>query len=220
MATLATLRTKVRRKLDETSADFWSDNDIDDYLNQAYYYYWNWAIQAQYRQCLQSTTLNITAGTAEVALPSDFIKIRLLEKVASDRTIPLRFNERYEEQNATSGVGTSTETVFSYSFVGSNIVLQPTPQVTETGGLKITYFYQPTELSDDADTPDLDDFHDNLLIQYAVVQAKEKEEAIGNGGTDLAPFVMTLTKLEQSFKEIIETDSIQRFYAKPFYTYS
>ena len=39
-STLAQLRTRVREKVDEDTAAFWSDTVINSQLNEAYRYYW------------------------------------------------------------------------------------------------------------------------------------------------------------------------------------
>ena len=212
---LQTIRTKARQKLDETSAKFWSDDELNNYINQGYYFYWNQAIREQYFLTLKATTLDIVAGTAEIALPSDYLQARLVEKVFTDRTVPLQYQERFMESNGTS-TGLTNRTLFTYAYVGSNLVLQPTPQTSETGGIKLTYFYRPALLSDDTDEPVIDPFYQDLLVLYCVVEAKQKEEAIANTGADLAPFVMTLRNLEQSYKEMIEQSTIQPSYVRPY----
>ena len=174
MTTLSTLRARIRRKLDEESAGFWSDAELDDYINEGYLEFWKQAVQGQYYKTQKTSLLNTVSGTAEISLPSDFLKFRLVEKVLPDRTVPLEYRSRFEQTNRTSGYGSTAYSLYTYDVIGSNLVLEPTPQVSETGGIKATYFYTPTRLSADSDEHDLGSIHDALLVAYACVQAKEK----------------------------------------------
>jgi len=215
----STIITRARLKLDEASAKFWTDAELLNYINKGYYYYWQWMIQAQHPLTLKPTTLDTTAGTATVALPSDFIAVRLLEYVYSDRTEPLVYRERYDEASYTNLSSADNTSVYTYRIEGSNLVLEPTPQTTTTSGiLKMIYYYLPDELGT-GDTPTIPAMYHNLLIDYCVVQGKRKEEAEGGGGTDIGVFMRDLMESEQSFKEMIERSSYQRIYVQHFGSY-
>ena len=217
---LDTIKTKARRKLDETTAAFWEDDDLTDFVNDSYYYYWLWMIQAAHPITLKETTHNIVASTAEIALPSDWVESRLVERVYDNYTIPLWWNERFEEGNWTAGV--SSTGVEGYSprirFVGANLVIEPTPSSSITGGIKHTYFYTPTELSTGTDTPTgpLGSQYAPMIIERVMLLAKEKEEAVGRTGVDMMPTSQILQQWEQKFKESIELPISHRNYVKPF----
>lgn len=171
-------------------------------------------IQGQHPSCLKNTTLNIVASTATVALPTDFVSIRLLERNYSDRTVPLKYNERYDETSYKTTANSTGR--YSYRIEGSNIVLEPTPQSSETSGLKITYFYVPDELSADGNSPSIPTLYHNILVESCCVQAKRKEESEGGGGTDIGSFLADLKEQEQLFKEMIERSTLQRVFVQPF----
>lgn len=213
------MRTRLRRKLDETSEDYWTDDELTDYINEAYYYYWQWLLNARDNRALKSTTLNIVADTAEIALPSDFISARLIEKVEDNSTYPIEWFERFDEPNYTGGVSyTGYYSGFTIRFVGTDLVLEPTPNTSETGGIKLTYYFLPAELSDDSDTPDAGFsalYHDLLLFKAAVF-AKTKEESYG-GGAPVGSWEYICQQKEQQFKASIEQPSVQRMAARPFY---
>lgn len=211
-----TIRTKARRKLDETAAKFWTDDDLNDYIDQGYNFYWQWMVQAQHNLTITTTTLNLVSGTATIALPSDFLEARLVERVTANYTIPLPYYERYNTLNMTSGYVDNASAVYTCRFLGSSLLLEPTPQITETGGIKLTYFRTPTALSSDSDTPEIPSIFHDMLVTYTVIQAKEKEEAESNQPADVAPFIRTLEKQEQLFKESIERSTTQRVFVQPF----
>ena len=77
--TLATLRSNLRTELKiDTKKNVWTDDTLDGYINDAY-------MQVQkdgdydWRQNIGITqTLTIVGGTAEYALPADFVRITLV----------------------------------------------------------------------------------------------------------------------------------------------
>jgi len=160
--------------------------------------------------------LSIVSGTASIALPSDFILARLVERVLDNRTIPLKYFERYDTSNSTTSSFGSESYLPSYRFESSNIILEPTPQESIANGLKITYFKNVSDLTLDADIPAFSSLWHDLLVVFAVCRAKEKEEALGLGGTDLGVFTASLRDKETMFLQTIEISSIQRVYSQPF----
>jgi hypothetical protein len=212
------IRTKVRRKLDETSEGFWLDDELDDYINESYFSLWQMMLNAKHQGCLTSTTLNITGGSANVALPADFQAARLIEKVVDSGTVPLWWEERFDQTNYTAGVSTGSFFPFKVRFVGQNLIIEPTPQDSETGGLKLTYYFFPNRLDDDTDEPNagLHDFYQDLITYEAVLIAKAKEEMVGGGGADLGAWGMLMEKKKSDFKGTIELPSVTRQAVEPF----
>ncbi|MDX1902089.1 MAG: hypothetical protein SFW66_08855 [Gammaproteobacteria bacterium] len=214
---LGQIRTKARRKLDEDTARFWSDDELNDYINQGYFFLWQKYIDAGNRKAETSTLLSLVANTREVALPSDFNRARLLEHLVGDLWIPCTFYERYDtmvSENNASDVGDQEQ--FCYHFQGDNLILEPTPNSDETDTLRLTYFFMVSEMDDDADVPELESIYHDILTSYCCVQAKEKEEMITGNGADLSPFVMTYEKQLSQFINNIQLPSQQRVYAQPF----
>lgn len=221
---LQTIRAKARRKLDETttgnSGVFWTDNELNDYINDGYFYYWQWLIDARNPAILKRTSLDITSGVDTITLPSDFLTARLVERVFDSATVPMQYAPRFDSSKSTNGTVASSLLGYlpSYDFFGSNLVLNPTPQETISGGILLTYMFAATRLSNDTDTPNAafpDLFHD-LLVGWCVIQAKDKEEMIGGGGSDMAPFLASQAKREALFKSSIESTTLQRFYSEPW----
>lgn len=216
---LSTLRTYVRDLIDEDTASFWSDADLNRYINTAYYHYWKMLIEADHPTAKQSTTLNITSDTATIALPSDYVETSLVERVFSDRTVPLKFSERKEGTNYTGAGVAETNYLPTYRFTGNNLVLEPTPQVSVTGGIKLTYFYLPTQLSADGDTPTINAIHHEMIGVRAARLAKLKEESVGQGGADVISFGLELADMEKGWEEFIERTTAQPEYVHPWGSY-
>lgn len=216
----STIRAKARRKLDEETATFWEDDDLNDFLDEAIRYYWLWMVEADHPATKTETTHNIVAGTSTIALPSDWIASRLIERVFDTFTYPVWWYERFEAPNYTAGA--STTSVVGYlprvRFSGTNLLLEPTPADNITGGIRHEYYYVPSDIADDSASPPspLGNLYPEMLIHRMVLLAKQKEEMIGGGGVDVSTTERILMPYEQKFKETIEVPAKHRSYVQPF----
>lgn len=166
--------------------------------------------------------LDIVASTREVALPSDFLKDRLLEHQVGEVWFPCVYYNRFDTTVGTDAGSTSTigdYYRFAYSFVGDDIILEPTPVNSETEGLRMTYFFQPEELDSDSDEPDFPSIYHRVLVLDTVIQAKGKEEMIAGTGADVDPFVAEYERLYKKFVDNISSQSSQRTFSEPWGTY-
>lgn len=216
---LSELRTQAREQLDEDVAVFWSDTLLNNAINEGYFYYWQWLIQASSPNALFGPTLlNIVADTATVALPSDCIKIRLLEKLVGTEWVPLDYFERFDTSTSSQSVGWTYNESQNFSLVGRNLVLDPIPAESVTGGLRVTYYFRPTRLTSDSHSPNdgFDALYHDLLHLYCVKKAKAKEEGVAGGGADSTPFLSDLAQLEAQFKQSIEPATQHRSYTQLF----
>lgn len=216
---LGQIRTRQRQKLDEDTASLWSDSELDNYTNETYRKLWEAMIDAGYRKTTKTTTLDLVANTREVALPSDFIRVQLLEHKVGEVYYPCRFYQRYDTVVGSSTAGAATYGdyySFAYRFIGDNLILEPTPQSDETAGLRLDYYYLPEYLTDDSDTPDIPSLYHDLLVLGGVIQAKEKEEMIDGTGADAVPFIRDYNDLMAKFLNNINNMTQQRNYVEPF----
>lgn len=142
---LPSIREYVRGDFNQALAEgFISITDIDRWANEALMRYTTMLMQAHEGYFETTKTLNIVSGQEEVSLPTNFsndkrfLKTTLLERVLPSSNVPLKFRKRYDEPNATLGVGGTTY-VPTYKFRGNKIILEPTPGFSETGGLLLTF---------------------------------------------------------------------------------
>lgn len=296
MSTRAQLRARVRAYLDESSAVYWTDVELNNWITQAYYYYYQWIIQSFEGYFSKDTLIDIISGKSRYDTPSDFFKIRLLERILPTQTVPLRPFDRMETPNVTIGANYGTFNVPTYRFEGNYIILEPTPDTTfastdlvtpvavtggtippgpatitvaaavwgvntfigkyailsgipnqafyilsntnntltvsnlktiPTGmtlrivsqnGLLLEYYPIPSTLSTDASTPDdgyLEVWEEPLVLR-AVISAKQKEEAVANTGTDLAPLWKQVMEYEQNIKEAAQQRTTNRRYTEVY----
>ena len=97
MSTLSTIRANVRRNLSESSENFFTDSELNQYIGEAFQKYTIMMIDEGDGYFETTTYLDLTANTATIsiaALDPLFYKIRLLSRVYVDgSTIPLERNE-------------------------------------------------------------------------------------------------------------------------------
>lgn len=218
MSTLLQLRTRVRQYLDEPTAVYWTDAEINNWVNQAYFYYYMLIAQSFDGYFTKETLTNIVSNVNLVPLPSDFWKIRLLERVFATYTVPLRYYERMESPNITSNTNFSNVYTPTYRFEGQNILLEPTPDTTIVGGLRLEYLPQPILMVADGDSPQpgfQESWQEGIVLR-AAVSCKQKEEAVINGGTDVTTLTTLMQNWEQTIKEAEELRTMQRHYTEPF----
>lgn len=218
MSTRLQLRTRVRQYLDETNEAYWTDVEINNWINQSYFYYYNWIVQSFEGYFTKDILINIVAGQAKYPVPSDFFKVKLLEQVIENKTQPLTYFDRLDSPNYTSGIGEVFAVNFTYRFEGRNIVLEPTPTSNLTGGLRLEYISTPTGMSTDGSSPDSDflEMWEEAIVIKAALSCKAKEEAVVGSGSDLSSLQQMLQGWEQIIKESCETRTLQRTYTQPF----
>lgn len=166
--------------------------------------------------------LDIVSNTREVALPEDFLKDRLLEHQVGETWFPCVYYNRFDTTVGTDSGNTSTigdYYRFAYSFVGDNIILEPTPVNAETDGLRLTYFFQQEPLVDDDDEPDFPAIYHRVLVLDTVIQAKNKEEMTAGTGADTDPFIREYEGLYKKFVDNISSQTSQRTYTEPWGVY-
>jgi hypothetical protein len=167
MGTLLELRTDARAMLDETTAGFWTDAQLNYWLNEG-----NLDLAARLEDLEASDTQSTAASDYQYDLPTDCIKVK---RVQYD-SFPLAFIG-YNDLNKYEAVGdpsTSETGTPQYFYLWNNdIFLYPTP--TAIKNLTIQYYKRPATMDEDTDTPEhASQFH-NLIVYYAVYKALVKD---------------------------------------------
>jgi hypothetical protein len=216
-STLAQLRTRVREKVDEDTAAFWSDTLINNQLNEGYRFYWAFIIEAFEAYFAKTSLLDFDANSAgEYILPSDFFKMRLVEKIVGTQRTPLQYFERYDGTISIS-LAQSTYNFPTYRFRGSKIVFEPAPDYTLVGAVQLEYIRKLTDLSASQDVDsEYPALAEDCMVLRAVLKCKAVEEMVAGGGVDADPFIKDLATTEQALKELIEQKTIARVYVEQF----
>jgi len=120
------------------------------------------------------------ANSDTIALPSNFFAARIVYKKINNGYVALPYRNNFTEGYSTQG-GTSNDTYFPYYyFDDSNLIIRPTPNSSETGGIRIEYIHWPDQLVNGGDTlaAQFSPIFRSLLVAYAVYKAKLKESLV------------------------------------------
>ena len=222
------LITRVRGKVDEATATFWTDSVILDQLNESLKYYWAFIIKDFENYFAKQVLIDWVASNTDgaYALPSDFGKCRLLSRVLSNSYVPLKYFERYEGA-VDNSMANSTYALPNYRFQGSNIKLEPAPNFDETGAMLLEYIRTLPAIVLGSVTPpvtavDVDaefaaiPMAEDCVVVRAVCKCKGIEEMVAGGGADIDPFIKDLMSTEQMMKELLEKRTMARMYVEQF----
>lgn len=182
--TLSTLRSRVRRYLDESTADRWTNANLNSFINEGIRFAQAEIDRANPDYFLRESTFTASAGTSEAALPSTVYghRIRNLWIYPSSTVatgIPYRLTPGQHEwiiQNQYY----SGNTTFSYYPYAGYIVWAP--MLTYTSTFKYVYSKKEADLSADTDTVDaISDEYTDIIAVYAAILAYESKN-IPSGG--------------------------------------
>jgi len=125
------------------------DSDLTYAINQAYRRAYLTVLRANQGYFETVVNHNIVANTATITLPTDHYSTVSLEYVSGNLEIPLFKRNRGVDINATSGSSYSfNNRQYTFRIRGPNILIEPTPQISVTNGLKHTYIETLLEADD------------------------------------------------------------------------
>jgi hypothetical protein len=218
--TLGKLISTVRNMLNQPDAanSFWSDAELTDYINEGVRVYFAECVQSMEGQWTKVADLNIVSGTETVALPSDCYEVKALYKKVADGYSVLPYQNFIASSYSTDAGASGGETYFpAYYFRESNLVLRPTPNYSESSGLRIEYIYFPESLVNPGDTMTVNvvPLFKQVVEMYAVYKAKVKESLVN--GVDTTPLAkQNLSDLYTQFKDKISQRSAYPQYVTPW----
>lgn len=214
--TLQTLISEVRILLNQKNPanSFWTDAELANYLNEAVRLYFLEAVQANEGYFTAKTDLNIVANTDTIALPTDCFQVKNVYKAVTNGFVSLPYRNNMTEGYSTQGGSSSNTYLPYYYFQGNNLVLRPTPNFSETSGIRIEYVQFPDNMvwGGDSMTAQVSPIFKQLIQMYACYKAKLKESMVNNVVLHTVP-AENLAQLYKIFKE-----SITRRSRNPIYT--
>jgi len=141
---LADLKTRIFRMTNHIYNDTFHMTDlVNDALN----------IIATEAKLEAETSINVTAGTANYPLPTDYKSPRALMEGTLD--CPIHIYDLVPPE----------EISYGYSIWNGEIIIKPTP--TQNVTLNFYYYKFPSELKNDEDIPDIDPQYHEILAAYA-----------------------------------------------------
>ena len=181
MATLATLRDRVRQRSDmEQKEGFISDSELNQYISDSYAELYDLLV-SRFEDYYVADPLEFSISSGSTyALPSDFYKILGLDRALSGTEYytvrPFVFEDRNRRRIADRLRGVYPQV--RYRIVGDNIRISPEDQAT--GDYRLWYVPSHTALSSDSDTVDsivTRNGWEEYIIVDASIKCLQKEES-------------------------------------------
>jgi hypothetical protein len=176
---LATARTQVRNILDESTAQFWSDQMLNDWLNQGAQ-----DIARQAQALWMQTTITAIPLQQTYQFPPDFLGIHRLDFMLanSDQTYSLEFHG-IKIMDEVWGILHQLPAAYPNAFYIWNDTGGPassnyfgTYPVPGAAGTFIVYYYREAQLAvADTDLIDVTPGYEDICYEYAVAKAKRKD---------------------------------------------
>lgn len=173
MATRVTLRTRLREHLGETTAGFYTDAELNAWLDEAQIQVAKRILGVDESLLLTSGTINWTDGTSAYVLPTGLWKLHLVERLDTSGNVvenldPVNIRDKIIADSAVvSGIPYGQTAFFLQS---SNIVFAPTPAETQTAAVRLWYQALPALLADDSTESDLPNDVEDLVVLNAAIR--------------------------------------------------
>lgn len=158
--TLLQVRTRVRGHIDEPSANYWSDSELNGLIDDRQWDLWRKVLALRKDYWLSTFTLTTTAGTYSYSagsggVPTDIWRIESIRTTLSGYQgvgwVPGRPNDAAFLGGLNSDDPVSLPDCFLYALRNlSTLWISPTPQIALTA--LVAYIQQPTVMALDADT--------------------------------------------------------------------
>lgn len=164
------MRARVRFLISETTADRFTDDDIDALINQG-----NLDVANRTEYLLSTATLNTTASKRTYRLPSDCLRLKFI-KLANKYLAPTSHREldlEYTREEDETWFTETGEPTHYYQEKEDVIGLFPIPDDSYT--MRIWYVQKPDTLTDDTDTSILPEFCHEAVCLYAAYWCKEQD---------------------------------------------
>ncbi len=173
--TLEELRDRVRRQADVRSTIRWTDPIINDLINEAVAELQDLILEVNDSYLLSFDQPNIVSGTASVALPADFYKLKGVDVLDSNgnwKTLE-RFN--FQDRHLVESPITS-RTSLMYTVQGTNLVFHAEPGWSQASGITIWYWYVLADLVNDADVLDGQNGWDKYIVYKVALEIMVADE--------------------------------------------
>lgn len=177
--TLETARNEVRSLLDEPNAQFWSDAEINSWLNQGAQ-----DIARQAQALWMQLEVPAVPNQQFYALPSDFLGVHRIDYQLSnsDQTYNLEFRG-IKAMDEVWGILHQLPAAFPQAFylwndtgvAGGQPYFATYPVVADTGTFIVYYYRNAIPAASDTALIDVTPAYEDLIYEYAVAKAKRKD---------------------------------------------
>jgi hypothetical protein len=148
--TRGTMRTLLRRRLNEQTADNWEDTELNDLLNDALLQVQKYVLKVNPEAAIYVDTAHVVADQELYAWPQGFlyeIEVAILDTASNE----------YEEIDRASWSQTRRRedgATTQYAHHGRHFGLSPVPETSVSAGIRLRWV-PSLEMADDADVPEV-----------------------------------------------------------------
>lgn len=181
MSTLLELRTAVRAVLDEVSARFWPDSQLNIWINGGCR---DIARKAEVIQQF-NTSISAVAGTAKYPLPTDVIRVHRVEFVPTGQNqIYTLMASTDQEMDQVWGINQNQQGIYPQYFTiwgypggagAAALTLKLYPVPSQPGTLNVYYYSVPTTLVADTDVATIPTGWQDIVAMYCEYNARRKD---------------------------------------------
>ena len=179
--TTSEIAADIRARLNESTADFWTDAQLLVWVNQRYHHLVEAVDRVFENYFITVTTTDSVDSQQEYSLPTDFKRMRRVEinfNVDDDnsvyqRAFPIELDHvRLRLGNESLGVTIQRNPI--YYLQGDNIGFIPIPDEDGTAAIKLWYVAEQDDLEDDDDVPAIPTGYHYLIVIGACADALQK----------------------------------------------
>lgn len=183
--TLLTLRGNVRNHIDEPTANYWTNAELNSLISSSQLDLWRkiYALKKDYFLSPTPYTLNLVAGTYQYTLATDFFRATAIRTITSGyqdmEWVPADPSSPVFIEGLRTDVPIYYPNQILYSIRNNNTIwVSPLP--TQSLSAYVDYIQLPTAVSSDSDTflPMLDPFLD--YIEYDATATALAKGPVGN----------------------------------------
>lgn len=177
------IKTRVKRTFGDESGVQITDGDIVRWINDA-----QRDIVNQNEGILEAiTTANTVVDGMDYALPADLLVLRSVSyKSSTDRSyfplVGMTLQQFDMYIDGWDGTQFNSSKPTTYCVYNKTLKVFPKPNEVVTGGIKIYYQRQPTEVSIDGDIPELPLQYHNAIVTYCLSQSFALDEDWDSAG--------------------------------------
>ena len=195
--------------------EFWSRDEILAWINEAFTTYLQWMVTSGEGEFETSLTLDLLEGREKYPLPQELLKVSKVERKVGELWTPIRYKRDQFASTGQSTTGVQPADEYTYRFTGGyEIVIAPTPVATESGVLRVWYYYIPAYIRrgrlQSRPAREFLAVWNYMLIVSATISAMQKDRA------DARPFQERLSKLEAAFRDFLDSRSEDLWTVVPF----
>lgn len=196
--TRSTIRTRLRRRVNDVQADTWSNSELNDIINDAIHDMHQAIMALDKEAILYTWRANLVADQNDYSLPSGMqfeTAVRILDSASGDYLPIPRWSRRDAEKVQLGDLTVPDGAAHVYAVSGGGLYLGAAPAANLTDGLEITGV--PTlDLGADTDVPELPISMHQIIVYHAELilkpegndDTKQAEQAIARWRESLPTF--------------------------------